>query len=90
MTRRRTAICQLTVKEKCRPIPATQTQMEGGITHFRSWYPTINPQNLDESSRVSWRCNSETIWLQVRQKPQYDLQRRIAEIIEWYKANKWR
>src|SRR5690349_10218459 len=39
----------------------------------------VNRQKLDEISSPNWLCNSEAIWEQLDQKPQYGLQEGIAE-----------
>lgn len=51
--------------------------------------PFLNRQKLDEISCANWLCNSEAVWQSIRQSPQYDLQRGIAETIAWYKEEKW-
>lgn len=62
--------------------------IDGVYKIFLNKLPFINREKLTEIT-ASWPCNSEAAWLDLEEKPAYDLQKGIEETIGWYKEQKW-
>ena len=74
------------------PLKLVQMTVSGIDSVYRVLFnrlPFINRQKLDEISSANWLCNSDDIWKHINDKPDYNLQKGVAETIGWYKENNW-
>ncbi|GAB2806714.1 NAD-dependent epimerase/dehydratase family protein [Ferruginibacter profundus] len=51
--------------------------------------PALNSEKLRELTAVNWNCSIEKAYLELGFEPVYDLNRGLAETVDWYKKNKW-
>ena len=51
--------------------------------------PTLNVDKLHEIKALNWQCDVEALYRDTQYKPQYLLERGIAETVQWYKKNNW-
>jgi len=51
--------------------------------------PVLNSDKLKELTATDWSCSIEKSRLDLGFQPQYDLERGMAETVQWYKANNW-
>ena len=51
--------------------------------------PVLNSDKLKELTAADWSCSIEKSRLDLGFQPQYDLERGMAETVQWYKANNW-
>jgi nucleoside-diphosphate-sugar epimerase len=90
MEAKRTLKCK-TIKIKL-PLKVVQTAVSGIdrlYNVFLNRMPFINREKLNEISSANWLCNSEAVWTDLKQRPAYDLQKGIAETIDWYREQRW-
>lgn len=50
---------------------------------------TLNSDKYNIMKQRNWRCDITPLISELGYKPQYDLQRGVKEIIQWYKQEKW-
>ena len=50
---------------------------------------TLNSDKYNIMKQRNWRCDITPLIIELGYKPQYDLQRGVKEIIQWYKQEKW-
>lgn len=51
--------------------------------------PALNVDKLHEIKAMNWQCDVEALYIDTQYKPQYNLDKGIAETVQWYKANNW-
>jgi nucleoside-diphosphate-sugar epimerase len=51
--------------------------------------PTLNVDKLHEIKALNWQCDVEALYRDAQYKPQYLLEKGIAETVQWYKKNNW-
>ncbi|MDF1696463.1 MAG: NAD(P)-dependent oxidoreductase [Saprospiraceae bacterium] len=52
-------------------------------------YPALNVEKVNELEANSWICDTTALVKDLNYKPQYDLERGLAESIAWYKEKNW-
>lgn len=51
--------------------------------------PTLNKEKIKELTAPNWACNIENLKRDLQFEPQYNLEKGLAETVNWYKANRW-
>ncbi|TXK37337.1 NAD-dependent epimerase/dehydratase family protein [Pontibacter qinzhouensis] len=51
--------------------------------------PALNKEKLSELAAENWNCSIERIRQDLGFVPEYDLERGLAQTLQWYKDNKW-
>lgn len=70
-------------------IVAALASLMEGIYSFSKKTPALNKEKLNELSAVNWSCGIGNIQRDLNFVPAYDLERGLAETLDWYRANKW-
>lgn len=51
--------------------------------------PALNKEKLNELNAANWSCSIREIEKDMGFIPQYDLEKGLAETVEWYRENQW-
>jgi len=52
-------------------------------------YPALNIEKVNELEAQSWNCDTSNLVSELNYSPDYNLEKGLAECIQWYKDNKW-
>lgn len=51
--------------------------------------PALNEEKLNELTAENWNCSIEKVREELGFVPEYDLEKGLAQTLEWYKEHKW-
>ncbi|MCZ6692722.1 MAG: NAD(P)-dependent oxidoreductase [Bacteroidetes bacterium] len=59
------------------------------IYGFSGEVPAFNREKVNELTALNWTCETQPFYRDMKFKAQYDLDKGVAETIDWYKQEKW-
>jgi nucleoside-diphosphate-sugar epimerase len=70
------------------PLQIVASAVDAMCNSFGS-LPFLNKEKINEISSANWLCDSEELWNDINDKPEFNLENGVLETINWYKENKW-
>ncbi|MEM9023901.1 MAG: NAD(P)-dependent oxidoreductase, partial [Bacteroidota bacterium] len=52
-------------------------------------YPAFNLEKVNELECLNWQCDATPIREQLDFRPEYELEKGIAETVSWYRKESW-